>query len=333
MPITSLWGCVLVLAPCLLLGCLEPLVDDAVLEAAVTFPKAEDVPDVGSKPAWLAAIDAGDQVERRIVRRSGFAGGKRVWYWNVGIIDDSTLPLYALVEKGADGTATVLPHAYIVDAIPGRPGYTPVWTIHFVPVTERWAGEAITSVAALQDAQEAGLVGEPEETGLIGDCLIVHPDVVLETRAGDVLPTRAYYRGVKVPLHVLGNFTKVGEKVTAPISRVFQLRREGGEPIDEGARGVDITGDADVNDSNNLFPIGPGHAEETPVWQLVRVVVPKETQSVDTSQDEKASDIMAVSDLFLIAEDGSLRPIAGKVVAFEVTEFIINCPFEPEPTP
>ncbi|MBT9556122.1 MAG: hypothetical protein IV100_08845 [Myxococcales bacterium] len=332
MPFPSLRATGVALATTLLTGCLDPLVDDTVPKVAVTFPAPEEVPDIDSKPAWLAAIDAGDQLERRIVRRSAFAGGKRIWYWNVGFVDGSTLPLYALVEKGADGTTTALPHPYIVDAIPGDPGYTPIWTIHFVPVTDLWAGEAITSVAALQDAQEAGLVGEPEDTGLIGDCLIVHPDVVLETRDGDVPAGRAYYRGVKVPLHGLGNFTKAGENATAPISRVFQLRREGEEPIDERARGVDLTGDGDANDSNNLFPFGPGHPSETPVWQLVRVVVPKETVSIDTNQDEKLSDIKASSDVFDTAEDGTISPIAGKVVAFEVTPFIINCPFEPEPT-
>ena len=306
------------------LGCVGPLVDDAVPRTSTLRASVDDVPELPKEMA--EQIDLHDQAERVLERRSGFAAGKRVWYWDLGPATPVTLPLYALVSKDADGKAVpIAEHPYLIDSIPGNPGYSPFWSVKYVPVTAAYDGEAIDSVTALQEARAAGLVGEPEETGLFGDCAVVHPDVEVETKDGLVQPGRAFYRGVQVPIYGFGNF-EAAEYGTAPVADVVRLRIEGGEPLDEGVRHVDMTGDDDTSDSNNLFETTDGKIT-TPLWRVVTAAVPTGTSTIDTTNDEKTSDLMSYDDLFDESVDDTVSP-KERVVAFEATAVLVNCPIE-----
>lgn len=306
------------------LGCIDPLSDDTVALGKLQYQSPADVPRASDE--IMAQIDANDGVERLIARRSAFWKGQRVWYWDFGPAPARTLPLYAIVRLAADGTPTILTeHPYIIDSIPGDAGYTPFWTVYFVPVTAAWNDDAIASVAELQLAQDLGLVGQPFEAGVLSNCPVVHPDVRLVTKdVAEVPPADAFYRGVTVPLYGMGFFDPAADG-TAPISDVVQLRRLGGEPVDEGARGVDITGDADTNDSNNIFRIGPG---KTPLWRLVRAAVAEDRSLVDDAQSEVTTTVSDFATLFAAADWPTLSPLSGEVLALEATEHLINCPLE-----
>ncbi len=310
-------------------ACVGPLSDDAVPKGQLRYLSVADVPSASA--AQLAQIDAHDNVGRVIERRSAFSGGQRVWYWDFGPAPARVLPLYALVRMGDDGKpALIAEHPFVIDSIPGDSGYTPFWTVYFVPVTASWDGEAIASVADLQLAEATGLVETPFVAGLLSNCPVVHPDVRLVTRdSPEVPPAPVFYRGVQVSFYGMGFYTPA-EDGNTPVSDVVQLRRLGGEPVDEGARGVDITGDADTNDSNNLFRLGEG---ETPLWRVVKAAVPEDRSLVDDSQDEATSSIADFSILFEERDWPELTPVAGQVLALEPTEVLVNCPIEPKPVP
>ncbi|HTM22520.1 MAG TPA: hypothetical protein VL172_18490, partial [Kofleriaceae bacterium] len=103
--------------------------------------------------------------------------------------------------------------------------------------------------------------------------------------------------------------------------------REGGEPLSEPARGVDMTGDGDLADSNDVFALPPGDAGGTPLCRTVSVTVPTDYGSSDTYADDGMADATDAGDLF----DGDGVPIAGAVIAYQATDELRNCPFQVTP--
>lgn len=315
----------------LLSACLEPLVDDSVPATEAVFPSAGSIPSVTEDKALLAQIDGADGVGRVIGRTSAFANGTRVFYWNFGPAPASTAPLFYLADSDAEGTLTKRDdHPGVIDVVPGQAGYSPFWRILLVPVTSAWSGERITSFTELQRAQDAGLVGPAEETDRVVNCPVVHPDVRLEQATGEPLaPSDVYYRGVRVPLFGVEALTVPG---ALPVADVYVLRREGGEPLDEGARRVDMTGDGDTNDTNGIFEVDPSQSSYTPLWRVVKVVVPEAYKSIDTFADETQAEYQARKHMFEAGPE--LQALSGKLIAFEPTDTLVNCPIEPaEATP
>jgi hypothetical protein len=104
---------------------------------------------------------------------------------------------------------------------------------------------------------------------------------------------------------------------------VLVLRREGGEPLSEPARGVDMDGDGDTRDTNDLFAAANGDAGYTPLVSVVNVTVPADTKSIDTTQDQTKADLQSASDLF-----SSGAPVEGKVIAVQRTGELRNMPLQ-----
>lgn len=314
-----------------LTGCLDPLVDDEVPPGAHVLPAGTVVPDLEDDPVMAAQVTANDGVGDLVPRLSAFADGERVWYWTFGEAVDQAIPIYRLVTAGSDGSVTpVADHPTIIDSIPGDNGYSPFWAVFDVAVTSDYDGERLTSFQAVQDAEQLGLVEAPALVPMIVNCPVVHRDTRLQTRgdaAGDASgePNRFYYRGVWASYFDMGVATGTVD-LTYPVGAVYVLNREGGLPLSEPMRGVDMTGDGDTVDSNNVFEMGRLANDYTPLWRVVLVSVAASTGSIDTSADETSADIMSSAQLFTYgAQTGAPK---DPVLAVQSTDTLINCPIE-----
>ncbi len=256
----------------------------------------------------------------------GFAGGQPIVYWDFGPSPDLAAPLFRLVRDDG-GELVPIDHPTIIDEIPGDPDYSPFWAVLTVQVTDLYDGELLTSFAAVQEAEQLGLVEAPLLQPVAVNCPAVARDVTLEV-GGEAEPVAAashfFWRGMTVNYYDFGAFAvEPGDRPED--SPRYLLRREGGEPLSETVRGVDITGDGDVNDTNDVFPARAGEEGFSPLCRTVTVAVPAATQSIDSSADETMAAIRTATDLF--APDA----VEGTVVAYDETEDLRNCPQQRQP--
>ena len=102
------------------------------------------------------------------------------------------------------------------------------------------------------------------------------------------------------------------------------LRREDETaPLVERAQMVDLDGDGDLNDSNNIFGVGLEDADYTPLWRMVTVTVPAGLPSIETTPAYTSS-----TDMFDVAPDYTITPLPDRIVDYELTETLINCPLQ-----
>ena len=294
-------------------GCLGPLVDDTPATSPDLLPAGSDVPLADDDPEIAEEIRANQYVSGTVPLLAGFGGGVPLAAWDFGPAPDHTAPLFVLVD--ADGEE--IDHPEIVDVAPGDPGYSPFWTVWKVPVTDRYADELITSLAALDDARALGLVGAPEisEQGELEP--IVTRDVLLAAEGGQPAHDSEelfYYRGVAVKYFELGPVPLEDDRVSVAIGTRYILRREGGEPINEVIRQVDLDGDGDRFDSNDILSGVTAGIAYTPVYRTWRVVVPAATMSIDTTGDQTMADHRDARQLF---DPG---PLPGTVLGYEMTD-------------
>lgn len=230
----------LALAIALLAGCdlLEPRASDdrldaapaAVLDAAppdappagprYLLPPGAPVPSVADEPELAnqirifdglsdSALEASGGV---VVRGTGKAAGATVRFWDFGAAQMEgnfaiKAPLYVLADPDGEGGFTPRgDHPYLIDSIPGDPRYSAMRQIVWLPVTEAYAGELITSVEALGEALALGLVGEPQPAGTWRNMPVVVTGTRLELggAAEPMAATEVYGRGHRVELFLLG---------------------------------------------------------------------------------------------------------------------------------
>lgn len=198
-----------------LAGCLDPLVEDGAGASANLLPPGADVPSVADDPNLAAQLALNDGIDDRalamagrITRGTGFSGGQAVRYWSFGPGTRAPSPLYQLYDD-----AGPLDHAPFVDAIPGDPGYSAMHVLTQVHVTAKYAGQLITSVEALGDALDLGLVEEPVPLGKFVASPIVLPGTPLEVGPGDatVAPETVYAHG-----HTVGMYRFGGDRGVQP---------------------------------------------------------------------------------------------------------------------
>ena len=318
-------------------GCIDPLVSDDVPPGDLVLPAGADVPLASG--ALAAQIAANDGVDAFIPLRSAFSGGAQIHYWDLGPTTRVAAPIWVIVKEDPDGNFVAGDKTYapvgqgnIVDAVPGDPGYGPFWLFSVVPVTERWDGELFTSVAAVEVGVASGLLEPPIPVGRAFNCPIVASGTRLDRGPGlePRAPDPGYYRGVIVTYFAFGGapVDNLGEVATAP---VYQLRREGGEPLDEVYRGVDMTGDGDHLDSNDLFAASLGDDGYTGLVRGVEVVVRSDYRSIDTSGDDADADLTDAAQLFTAADE----PDPSWVVAVYPQDEVRNRPVQrpPEASP
>ncbi len=227
-------------------------------------------------------------------------------------------------EIAADGSSftPVDGHPTIIDVIPGDPGYSPFWQLFLLPVTEAYDGELLTSFAAVQEAREQGLAGPPVALDLYVNCPVVHRDSELALPSGFKAPNQFFYRGTRASYFGAGMSPLRSGSSLVDVQPLYQLRREGGEPLDETVRGVDMTGDGDTVDTNHVFAMDPDAVWFSPLTQAVEAVVVADTAAVDTYGDDSISDVEGASDLF----DEAGNPRSSRLIALYPGTELRNTP-------
>lgn len=288
--------------------------------------------------AQLAAIDEADAVARVVLPISGFTEGAPVRYWDFGLVPSAgTMPMYFLCRRRG-AACRPIEHPPIAEHLPGENGYSHFGRVFEVEVTDAWAGEVIPSRSAIDDAVRDGLVRAPVSTHRYAHCPIVHPDVRVALGDGsEEAPEPIYVRAMEA--HCVAFWRTHGTRELADVDEgallirnVYALFREGDAmPISEIVRDVDLTHDGDTRDTNNVLGVGHG-LEYTPLWRAVRVTVASDYASIDTAMDETMASYRAATDMFTIdAATYEIAPIAGRVVSFEVTDTLIDCPAQSAP--
>lgn len=283
----------------LLAGCLDPLVSDELSPTTLILPAGTLVPSVLDDPAIAAQITTADGLAGIVPRQTAFAGGQRIHVWNVGRAPAVAAPLFVLATRDAAGELVRIPHPTVIDALPGDPRYSPFWAVFYVEITSAYQGELLTSFDAISEAVDRGLVKRPAAQTFAVNCPIAGPDVRIDVGNGITVGPNAtfYYDGKTVPYFDFGRMPLV-DGSAIPEARRIVLRRAGDEPISEVTRHVDLTGDGDTSDTNDVLEGAPGVAPVTPRMRTTTVVVPANTASIDTSRDETVSDVTATAQLF-----------------------------------
>jgi hypothetical protein len=182
--------------------------------ARYVMPAGATVPHVSDNPSMLADIRANDGLSDTqlamangvLVRTAGKAGGVNVMFWNFGpALMSGNFPVVSSVYVLVDGIQPVN-HPELIDTIPGDPRYSQVRRVMNVPVTATYAGELITSIDALAEALEMGIIGEPVSAGVWRNMPVVPPDTKLELggTAAPLPPSEVYALGHRVTVFRVG---------------------------------------------------------------------------------------------------------------------------------
>ncbi len=311
-------------------GCLDPLVEDTTIPATAldrVLPAGAAVPAAADDPELAARIAAGDGVDSFVPLISAFAAGEPVAYWDFGPSTDALSGVFVLVRRAGDALEMVAEHPTLFGTVPGDPGYSPFWQVSWVVVADSYEGELLTSLDAVQQAKEGGLVAEIVPTSLVVNCPVVAPDVRLD-RGPDLpplAPKEAFYQGRRVAYYDLPPMLELPHGATRlPAAPLLRLRREGGEPLSEPLRGVDMTGDGDLRDSNDLLLPGPAGLENTPLRRPYDLVLRPDAPGIDRPEAAPFDDGAALVEQ---RPDGSLGARAGSpVLALRPSEHVINAP-------
>jgi hypothetical protein len=298
-----------------LTGCLDPLVEDGAGASANLLPPGADVPSAADNPELAAQIALNDGIDDRallaagrITRGTGFSGGQAVRFWSFGPATRAPSPLYQLYDDAGPITA----HPPFVDAVPGDPGYSAMHTLTKVHVTAKYAGELITSVAALADAVDLGLVDDPLPLGLFVASPIVLPGTPLEVGPGDatVLPETVYARG-----HRVGMFRFGGDRGVQPGAFILPTLQ------------VSFLRDHD----------GAGYDASRPVFQATIPAAPPAGMTINYTAlstvvdvdlaDNTAAAVKADGDLFKRSAMGAITGTMG-IASFQVTPTVLLLPIQ-----
>jgi len=303
-----------VVAFAMLAGCLGPQVSDDLAASGDIVPAGSTIPAIDGDDAETIALH--DNVDGVVPRLTGFAGGIQIHTWDFGPAPSFAAPIYMLMRDPGNGPHVRIDHPPIIGTIPGEAGYSPFWSVFEVQVTAAYAGELLTSSTSLEEAERDGLIEAPKPLGIAVNYPIVAADVRLDTGSGTPLPPAetCYYEHHTVAYFDFGEVATASAVEIATSPR-YVLRREGQEPLSEPSRGVDLDGDGDIVDTNDVFPATP-----TALCQRVDVVVVPAIGSIDTSHDDAIADLTSEAQLF---DPG---PVAGTVLAFTATTDLRDCP-------
>jgi hypothetical protein len=298
------------LAPCLMIsltGCLGPQVSDRTVTAIL--PAGAIVPDISSDAVLAAQIASNDSIDGVLPLVSAFADGRPVRVWDFGIAPRFAAPLLVLMRRDANRTLTPVAHPTIADALPGDRGYSPFGALFVVEVTDRYAGEQLTSLEAVNEAIDRGLALAPVATDNGVNCPVTDGDARIAVGGGQepIGPNREFYvRGLRTHYYDFGPIPLVN-RARVPEAVRYILRRTGEDPLSEPSRGVDMTGDGDLLDTNDVY------TTTGPLARTVRVTVAAGTLSIDSSRNEAIADLRTATQLF------DPMPVTATVLAYERT--------------
>ncbi|MCA9604414.1 MAG: hypothetical protein KC619_02395 [Myxococcales bacterium] len=258
---------------------------------------------------------------------SAFVHGRPVTYWTIDGATPRAMPMYRLCEA-TGSRCEPIDHPIVVGAIPGDEGFSPFGQIFEVAVPEGWSGR-IGSVDEVMAAVEGEGLAAPRATSELLHCPIAAADARLEAGDGsEIAPARPVHYEGRQALCFDFTATRPNHAVLPSgelfIRNVYVLRREDETaPLVERAQMVDLDGDGDLNDSNNIFGVGLEDADYTPLWRMVTVTVPAGLPSIETTPAYTSS-----TDMFDVAPDYTITPLPDRIVDYELTETLINCPLQ-----
>ena len=298
------------LAPCLMIslaGCLGPQVSDRTVTAIL--PAGANVPEITSDAVLAAQIASHDSIDGVLPLVSAFADGRPVHVWDFGIAPRFAAPLLMLMRRDENRTLTPVAHPTIADALPGDRGYSPFWALFVVEVTDRYAGEQLTSLEAVDEAIDRGLALPPVATDNGINCPVTAGDARIAVGGGQepIGPNGEFYvRGLRAHYYDFGPIPLMN-KVRVPEAVRYILHRTGEDPLSEPSRGVDMTGDGDMLDTNDIY------TTTSPLARTVSVTVAAGTLSIDSSHNEAIADLRTATQLF------NPMPVTAIVLAYERT--------------
>jgi hypothetical protein len=221
--------------------------------------------------------------------KSGFALGKAVKYWDLGMGRGTATPAYQLAHCDADQVPLAdapIDHPLLFDSVPGDTDYTQCWAVSFVCVTPKYQGQRIATMLALSDAYELGLALEPKEPLQWKHAPVVQEGVVLEGASESVGLRTAYSRGLSFTLADFGDsgtvdpsIVSMGKSIT--IGNVYEIVKAGSTKVERV-----VFGSAGFNED------GTPSEKYVGVWTLVNVTV---AADADVSLFSKESDIATVN--------------------------------------
>jgi hypothetical protein len=308
-------------------GCrLGPLVDDQPGASPNVLPSDATIPSVTTNPALVTQISLNDSLDTNVLATSsmvivrgtgmttGGAGeGAAVRFWPFGAADRAPTPIYVF-GRGDPSSSSFTPlteHPPMVEVVPGDVAYAQIHTIFNVKVTDKYAGQRITTPAALSDALELGLVEEPVSIKVFVNWPIVRPGLKLEVAPNaTVPPTPVYAHGYLVDSFPLGGALgrQPNPRGLLPTSQVSFLREAGKATYDRTRPIFQATVPTSIATTSTSY---------TPLSLVV---------NVDLMPGKLASDIKKDSDLFARTATGDIlnaNPSAN-VALFTVTTELID---------
>lgn len=333
--------------PVLLIGCnMGPRVKDIEIDSSIPMPP--DTPPGGPRfvlppdavvPSTADSLELQTQIQFNdglvdatlaanngvIIRGTGKSNGATVRYWHFGpfVIDSFSVlaPVYIFGTVDTAGVFTPLPdHLPMLDTLPGDLRYSAIRRVLNVPVTDAYAGEKITSLDALTEALQLGLVEDPIVEGTWINMPIVPPGTKLEVGGADpTLPAqKVYARGYLADAFELG--TSVGR-----------------QPLRLGIVDVRQASSLLTGVATGTPPILPTTPDAQPVFQVTIPTVPPvltppapnysplcQDVTVRLATGVQPSDITSDTDLFRRAANGTMNGYRPDNVASYTVGTVVN---------
>jgi len=298
-------------------GCrLDPLVKDKPGASSHLLPPGTAVPSAIDSPELTVQLTLNDGLDDAafmmsggvVPRRTGVSAGMDVRFWSFGPATRAPSPIYELVRK-TDAGMQRIDHPALLDALPGDHGYSPLHGINQVVVTDAYAGELITTMDALADAIDLGLVEEPVPLKMFVDSPVVLPSTKLDVGGATLqaLPETMFARGYTVTAFQLGG--AFGVQPTGPLvlptSQVSFVREQ-------------LKGSYDASRPIFQATIPTMAPQMVTTYTPLSVVV-----NVDLAPGVLAADINEDKDLFIRAPTGEIMGTTNAVTALQITTSIL----------
>jgi hypothetical protein len=292
-------------------GCLGPLESDVPGYSRHVLPAGSEVPLARDDYETNHKIDEADGLDEGAVPLvQGFAQGRVVHYWDLGVAKSSIAPAYYLTRCDHERKPVpnqAIAHPWIWASVPGDPDYSPFRALAPVCVTDRYAGEVIDSPEALSDAIDMKLVREPAEPIRWRNLPVIAAGVLAE--AGLTLDA-AYAGARRVDFLSFasqeGDFPFVDKRIAA--KNVYELSFEGSEKVEQ------------VVFAHGLFDeAGQRNAAYFPAWKRIAVVL---ASDADLSQFDRESAIVSID------AEGKLKPAQPAVKSAKAAGDTVNRPHQ-----
>ena len=189
--------------------------------------------------------------------------GEIVQYYNFDAQSTTPAPIYVLFHEGE--SSPVEGQIFVVDAIPGDPGYSDFWNVMAVTVPADYVANTTTSLAEIQEA------GYPmEATDMIVNCPIVPEGstAILRLGGADNSLHMGWYRGEVVTYFAFEEHPLTldagGNVPLSPIYVSFNINpdQEGGGPASGFAT------EPGTSQTHNVVATLPSDAAYSPLWAV-----------------------------------------------------------------